>query len=341
MFSIDQNCHPLWDVPPKLHALAAAGQRPTHLVEDVDTAFSALGGEVDTHDLHLAPERYYRGGGADWGAAVFYFHFLGRQPLDLAEMEPYTGMSTKAAAKKLGLSVDELYDRYSPSDNWQLIGSSYLGDKDHHRLLGDLSVAETAPFLKEVFARGRGDCRERFPGPDARERTDAWFDQAEAKLADLLDRCDGGQLADLYGHWLNDTLGEAAEVSTTSAVFAPEGDAQRLAVLELFTRDYGRLAGLYNDALAESDSQLRPLDTTAGELPFFAAYAHNGHRVRSVVNLRDGRLVFGGRDVPLGPGGALPTDALAEAGVFALVGKAIVLVIQARLCQRDGGLALP
>ena len=40
MFSIDQNCHSLWDVVPKLHALAAHGHRVAHFMEDVDAAFA-------------------------------------------------------------------------------------------------------------------------------------------------------------------------------------------------------------------------------------------------------------------------------------------------------------
>ncbi len=36
MFSIDQNCHSLWDVLPKLQALQRRAEAVTHFVEDID-----------------------------------------------------------------------------------------------------------------------------------------------------------------------------------------------------------------------------------------------------------------------------------------------------------------
>ena len=84
ILSIDQNCHSLWDVPPKLQALTAQGHRVRHFVEDVDMAYSAIGADDEDSEVRVARERFYRGGGADWGAAVFYFEFLGRQPVDVS-----------------------------------------------------------------------------------------------------------------------------------------------------------------------------------------------------------------------------------------------------------------
>ena len=51
MFSIDQNCHSLWDVLPKLQALAGRGLQPTQFVEDIDVAFTALGSAPDAGAL--------------------------------------------------------------------------------------------------------------------------------------------------------------------------------------------------------------------------------------------------------------------------------------------------
>ncbi|MGB2824768.1 MAG: hypothetical protein WBF17_27600, partial [Phycisphaerae bacterium] len=72
MFSIDQNCHSLWDALPKLHALARRGRRVMHFNEDIDSAFTSLGSRIDADDLRLARERFHHSGGADWGAALFY-----------------------------------------------------------------------------------------------------------------------------------------------------------------------------------------------------------------------------------------------------------------------------
>jgi hypothetical protein len=66
MFSIDKNCHSLWDTLPKLDALAAHGHRVSHFVEDIDVAFTALGASVDDTVLHLARERFHRSGGQDY-----------------------------------------------------------------------------------------------------------------------------------------------------------------------------------------------------------------------------------------------------------------------------------
>ncbi|MFW6065483.1 MAG: hypothetical protein ACOC9S_01555, partial [Planctomycetota bacterium] len=117
-FSIDQNCHSLWDAIPKVQSLADGGEQVRHFLEDVDVAFTALGAGPST-PLRLAKERFYRSGGQDWGAALFYSEFLGRVPVEIRHWEPLTGMTTKALAGRLRRKVDELYGQYSPGDNWQ------------------------------------------------------------------------------------------------------------------------------------------------------------------------------------------------------------------------------
>jgi len=163
MFSIDQNCHSLWDVLPKIQCLTRRGLEVTHLIEDIDVAFTAVGAGQDQSQLQLARERYYRSGGADWGAALFYSEFLGRLPTDIRRWEKYTHLTTKALASGLGRSVDDLFDEYSPSDNWQLIGTSYVGDRNHHRLIGDLSTEETAEYIWKVFDKAKADMFAAFP----------------------------------------------------------------------------------------------------------------------------------------------------------------------------------
>jgi hypothetical protein len=163
MFSIDQNSHPLWDAVPKLHALRARGLDVCHFIEDIDVAFTEVGAALGGGGLRLERERYYRGGGADWGAALFYHQFLGRLPVEVRDWEPLTGLSTKALASRLGRTLDDVYDEFSPSDNWQLIGPSYVGDGGHHRVIGDLTVAETAGFLREVLRTAKEDSLRAMP----------------------------------------------------------------------------------------------------------------------------------------------------------------------------------
>ena len=99
MFSIDQNCHSLWDVVPKLQALARRGVAVRHFVEDIDVAFTQMGAGPDGGELRLARERFYRSGGGDWGAALFYADFLGAQPTEIREWEKWTGMRFPESGK--------------------------------------------------------------------------------------------------------------------------------------------------------------------------------------------------------------------------------------------------
>ena len=99
MFSIDQNCHSLWDALPKLQALAARGARVRHFVEDVDVAFTSLGSQGAAGPLQWTRERFHPSGGQDWGAALFYSEFLGKLCVEIRDWEPLIGMKTAALAR--------------------------------------------------------------------------------------------------------------------------------------------------------------------------------------------------------------------------------------------------
>ena len=339
MYSIDQNCHSLWDVIPKLEALARRGGGLTHFVEDIDAAFTWLGASVDDTSLRLAPERFHHSGGADWGAALFYAEFLGRLPADPADWEPFTGMRTAALTRQLGRSVEDLYDELSPSDNWQLIGSSYVGDRDHHRIIGDLSVREVRPFVHEILDRFEADMHRRFPARPSRQRLDEWLAGERALVADLLRRHADDRLVDLYRSWLAAYVGKTVKLAKTSDLFGLDAAGQS-GLVRAFLSDYDRSSGLYNEALAETDTKLRPLRRREGELPLFAVLDHQGHAVRTIACLRGRRLAIGQREFDLPAGGGLPVEAMRSAGVRCLAGKAVALVIQ---CCTDHGtsLALP
>lgn len=342
MFSIDQNCHSLWDTLPKLHALAAHGHRVTHFIEDIDVAFTAMGASVDDAVLHLARERFHRSGGQDWGAALFYSHFLGKLPVEIRHWEALTGLQTKTLAKQLGRSVDDLYDEFSPGDTWQLIGSSYVGDRDHHRVIGDLAVRETRDFLLDLLQRAKADMQRSFPHRDSQARLNEWFLQEEARVERLLERHAAVGLVDLYRSWLGEHLGAGTvTLDLTSSLLACGADAARTALLEVFAAAYEQAARLYNDALAETDADLRPLDTARGELPFFAIQDFEGHTVRTAAFLRERAVQFGRQVFPLAEGRRLPVREMAEAGIRCLAGKAILLVTQARIGPNGAPLALP
>jgi hypothetical protein len=341
MFSIDQNSHSLWDALPKLEALAAAGRRVTHFVEDVDVAFTALGSGRKSGELRIAPERFHHSGGSDWGAALFYHDFLGRQPLELRSLEPQLGMKIAQFARRLGTSLEDLYAEYSTSDNWMLIGPSYVGDANHHRLLGDLRVAEVAPFLREILRHAEENCVRAFPDADAQRRLLAWFAEERARVQRLIDDMPSGTLDGLYEAWLRGRLTGTVRIARTTELFALGGDPCQTRLLELFTRDYDRAAGLYNRAVAEADVSLHPLHAGRGELPFHAVLRFQERLVRTETRLEAGRLLAGEREFALGPGGTLPLDALGAGGMIALVGKAMLLTLQARIGPNGAPLAVP
>jgi len=342
MFSIDQNCHPFWDALPKLHALAAHGHSVTHFVEDIDVAFTAMGASVEDAFLHVARERFYRSGGEDWGAALFYSEFLARQATEIRAWEPFTGMKTNTLARQLGRSVDDLYEEFSPGDTWQLIGPSYVGDREHHRVVGDLSVRETADFVREILLKAKEDMLRRFPQGDSQERLTDWFRSEEERVERLLKRYADARVVDLYRGWLGEHLSsERLTLALSSDLFAVGADPARTALLEVFLKDYERAARLYAEALAEAGSDLHALEVSEGELPFFAVQEYEGHLVRTAVHLRDDAVVIGRRAFKLGEGRGLPVAALAGAGIKALAAKAILLVAQARIGPAGQPLALP
>jgi hypothetical protein len=345
LISIDQNCHPLWDVPPKLHALVRAGHSVRHYIEDIDVAFTSIGAGVDDDDqapqMRIARERFYRSGPADWGAAVFYFGFLGRQPIEIRQYEPYTGVKTNVLAGKLGCSVDDLYDRFSPGDNWQLIGPSYFRNRDLHRVIGDLSVSQTAGFLGEIIDIARRDMLDAFPDDESQRRIGAWLDTQRSMLTGLIESVGDGTLVDVYHQWLSSCAESTTTLGLTSELFACGRDAAQTELLELFTSRYEQTAEMYNAAIEETAQPLRQLDINRGELPFFATIARDGHMVRCGVSLSGGSLQIADMRFELLSGGRIPAGAMRAAGVVALAGKAMVLVIQARIGPNGRALALP
>ena len=342
MFSIDQNCHSLWDVVPKLAALGRRGHRVRHLIEDIDAAFTSMGAPAGAAELRLARERFHRSGGADWGAALFYTEFLGRVPVEVRDWEPLTGLKTNVLAKRLGRSVDDLYDEFSPSDNWQLIGSSYVDDRRHHRIIGDLTVAETADFVRQVMEKARADMLRAFPSSASRRRLEEWFERERARVEPLLDELAAAPLPSLYERWMREHLPPSVEIGLSSRHFScAAGRVGGCELLEVFCAQYGRAAALYNEAIAEGGSPLRPLRTGDGELPFFAGFDRAGHAVRTTVFLQGGSLRIDDRAFALAPGGRLPLEQLAAAGIDTLASKALLLVTQIRLGPEGRPLALP
>ncbi len=393
--SIDQNSHVLWDTVPKLAALLRHGFAGTHCIEDIDVAFTRQGGtggrascpaqaakerptlnaqrstfkpastsEDGTAgvppggDLELAPECYYRSGNSDWGAALFYTEFLGRNALNPRDLEPYTGLTTASLARKLNLGVDEFYARHAGSDNWQLTGSSYAGDAQHHRVIGDLSVAETAPFVRRLLERALADLEHRFPDAAARERVRAWYAAESATAERLLAGMPEAHLTDFYAAWLRNSLPDAKlQISLTSDLMRPNPDSPRLQLLRLFLADYPVWSGHYNAAIAETACGLKPLDTAAGELPFFAVFATPGAPSPNTQHAtRNGQRRLSRTALTLSPGGrlvagdlawpaALPFPELLEKmranGLVCISGKALLLVLQARLKPDGAPLALP
>ena len=340
IFSIDQNCHSLWDAVPKCQALAAAGLPLRHFVEDTDIAFTALGSHGQGGQLRLARERFHHSGGADWGAAMFYYQFLGRLPVDVRRWEGLTGMKTAALARGLDRTVEDLYEEFSPADNWQLVGPSYVGDRHHHRLIADITVAEAGGFLRELMHKARADMLERFPAKAARDRTAEWFAAEERRVEQLLAEHTGGKLVELYRTWMGQLLGGKAELAMASSLSALSANSAGVALLEMFCQHYEQASALYNESLRQSDASPGPLETAEGELPFFAALDYQGHLVRTNMYLRDGSVRIADDSFAL-DSGRVDVAKLKAAGVWGLAGKAVVLAIQVRWGDRGAELALP
>lgn len=339
--SIDQNCHSLWDAVPKLDALGRQGYAGFHCIEDVDVAFTLRGGAALPPDgpLSLARERFYRGGASDWGAALFYTDFLGRNPLDVRDMEPFTGWSTAALSRRLNCSVDELYAEFSVSDNLQLVGPSYTADSQYHRTIADVRIREVDEQVRTLLNHARDDCLRRFPEPAAQKRVRQWFAAEAERVETWLGECE--TLPDLYHQWMRHHLPDT-DVKRASEVFGlSERTGAPGTVLGEFLRNYERTADLYNQAIQETDSAQYPLNTDEGELPFAVVLERGGRWLRGNLNLNNGRLHAEEDAWDLGAGGGLPVSRMASSGVRAVVGKALVLVLDARLGADAGALALP
>ncbi|MFW6367176.1 MAG: hypothetical protein ACOC0L_00770 [bacterium] len=339
--SIDQNCHSLWDAVPKLDALCRQGHSGIHCIEDVDVAFTLRGGAALPPDgpPSLARERFYRGGASDWGAALFYTKFLGRNPLEIRDMEPFTGWSTAALSRRLNCSVDELYAEFSASDNIQMVGPSYTADSQYHRTIADVRVDEVADLVRALLDHARDDCLQRFPDPDAQKRASEWFAAETARVESWLTQC--GSLPDLYRHWMCHHLPDTT-VKRASEVFGlSEHTGAPGTVLGEFLRNYERTAKLYNQAIQETDSAQYSLNIDQGELPFAIVLQRRGRWLRGNLSLNNGQLRAEEDAWDLGAGGSLPISRMADSGVRALVGKALVLVLGARLGHDASALALP
>ncbi len=150
-------------------------------------------------------------------------------------------------------------------------------------------------FAQVLCDRHTGvDMAERFPERASQERLREWFVAEEARLGRLLEAHRCGSLVELYEAWMAEHLvgeaGQGVRLGLSSSLFACEADKARVALLEVFVKDYERAAALYNEALAETDSDLHPLRAAQGELPFFAVQEFQGRLVRTAAHL-EGRAV--------------------------------------------------
>lgn len=335
--SIDQNSSVLWDAVPKLEALSCQGYKGIHCVEDVDVAYSRQGSKAGD-EIDLRQERYYRGGVSDWGATLFYTEFLGKQPLDVVEFEKPLGMSLGALTRRLGMTVDELYDAHSPSDNWQLTGPSYA-DVGGHRTIGDLETVEILPFARSLLERCRTDMLQCFPELASQQRTEVWYRQALQNLGEV-SLPEEERLPAFCQSWLRRELSlkTGSSLSTTSSLFESNFTENRL--LTLFLTQYEELCAMYNQALLETGVEINQLNTRKGDLPFFAIFNREGRLVRDSIQYEGGLLASGEFRWRIGSDGSLDRTALSRDGVCGIVGKALILVLHVR---GDGGypLALP
>jgi len=139
---------------------------------------------------------------------------------------------------------------------------------------------------------------------------------------------------------MTDVLGQSVELDVTSSLVATGRSAEQTALLDVFVRRYDLAAELYAQAIAETGCDVHPLHTADGELPMFATLRRDGRLVRTGAFLTGDAVRIGGRAYPLADGG-LPVEALRDAGVTCLAGKALLLVIQARIGSAGAPLAVP
>lgn len=329
--SIDQNSNSLWDVLPKIEALHAHNRELLHYVEDIDVAFTRVGSTYCAPKLTL--EQYYPNGNLDWGASLFYMDFLGKVPLNLANLSPYTGKKISTTAKALGLTLQNLYNKFSVADNYQLTGTSYVASHpEKHRLLGDLSTELKKPFIQELLTLAEADILERFIDKPSQSRTKCWF----KKERDLLDQLwhKANDLASFYQAWIKAHLPEA-KLELTSELFSEKQMAQlNFDLLKKIIKNYPLFQEIYNQSIEESGVELSPL--SGGSLPFFAAYKINGQQVRSGLQLRDGKIMIADQTFDQN----VRFEEFFEK-IEVLVGKALLLIITVRDFSIGHPLVLP
>lgn len=343
--SIDQNSHPLWDPLPKLQALGEKGWSGVHYIEDLDTAFTRRGAMPGQDSLELAPERLYRDGTSDWGAALFYSAFIGRAPIDPRQLEPYLGLTVKKISRKLDLSVDQFYEKYAVSDNWQLIGSSYLFDRYSHRVIGDLKIGEIKCFLDELMVRAQRDLEVSFPEKSSKRRIGEWFDTESASLRKIIADDNQQSLPDFYKKWLRFRLSRNIRCDRALNLFGfGEKSDDKLSgnsLLSLFLTDYSLLAETYNRAIQETGEGVNRLDVKNGELPFFSVWRRGGRMFRTPMKLVDQSLICGETYWRLTKGKEPPWREMRREGLVSIAGKALILVLEARNKRTGAPLALP
>ena len=156
------------------------------------------------------------------------------------------------------------------------------------------------------------------------------------------------RLVDVYRHWLEHICRQSGPAAAPGQVQLTEGSSAVscraggcIAVLEAFTRRYDEAAAAYNQAVADVNVGVRGLDVAAGELPFFGVFRYRDHHVRCGAFLQGGKLRIGDMTFDMPSDGRLPMDAIEAAGVYALAGKAILLVLQVRYGKNGRWLALP
>ncbi len=328
--SIDQNSNSLWDVLPKVEAMAYKSLSLTHLVEDIDVAFTSVGNSAQPPTLTV--EQYYPSGNLDWGASLFYMDFLGRLPLNLIDLSQYTGIKVAQTAKALNLSVAQLYQKYAVADNVQLTGSSYTTSQLQHRLLGDLKFDEIKPFVLELLDLAESDVLHKFIDTDSQTRTKLWF-ASERKLLHATS-LKTNTLSGFYCLWLKSHQPDCS-VELTSTFFSQESIARfTFELLQKIANNYECFKNIYNESIKETGVELSLLQD--GDLPFFVAYESGGQKVRSGLSFTATHFKFG--DVKISRRCSFETF-FEHSDV--LVGKALLLVILARTKEIGAPLVLP
>ncbi len=328
--SIDQNSNSLWDVLPKIEAMASKSLKLTHLVEDIDVAFTSVGKKGQAPELTV--EQYYPSGNLDWGATLFYMDFLGRLPLNLINLCQYTGQKITQTAKALNISVAQLYQKYALGDNWQLTGSSYTTSTLRHRLLGDLKYDEIQPFIFELLDVAERDILNKFSDTDSQHRTRQWFISERNFLQEIILKTN--TLSEFYCLWLKSHQPECT-VDVTSNFFKNKAMARfTFDLLKNIVNNYETFRKIYNASITQTGVELSLLQE--GDLPFFVAYESDGQKVRSSLGFTATHFRFG--DVEISR--SCSFEAFFEYADV-LVGKALLLVILSRTKTAGAPLVLP